>query len=186
MHYVFLLTIKAWIKCLRALIKWICSLLIFIVYFFPRESEAMKHTSWSYEVVRCVKYSSKGSFTLRLFSARLTTVTGKSQSPIGRQRQSTNNQSESSNHSHESRTRKSQCKHTVRPSNYFAALLRTSTRVISFFICDRYLHKYRCKNELIYLCISLVYFILHTSICVQAYSECDKIINIRASMYRMW
>ena len=49
-----------------------------------------------------------------LFSARLMTVTGKFQSPIGRLTQSTNRQSEFSSHSHELRTKKAQCKRALR------------------------------------------------------------------------
>ena len=53
-------------------------------------------------------------FTLRHFSARLMTVTGKLELPIDRLSQSTNMQSETLGHSHESRTKKSSCKRTFR------------------------------------------------------------------------
>ena len=50
--------------------------------------------------------------TLKLFSARHMTVTGKFQLPHGRLSQSTNRQSEFSRHSRESRTKTSQFKRT--------------------------------------------------------------------------
>ena len=52
----------------------------------------------------------KGPFILRLFSARLMTVTGKFRLPIRQQSNLTNRRSEFPSHSHESLTEKAQCK----------------------------------------------------------------------------
>ena len=87
-------------------------------------TESSTYQSWMPVWIRCTKCyilcspassTSTATFTLRLFSARLMTVTGKFQLPIGRISQSNNRQSEFSSHIHESRTKKSQpsCSNTL-------------------------------------------------------------------------
>ena len=75
-------------------------------------------------------------FTLSIFSARLMTVTGKIRLPIGRLSSATNRLSEFSSHSHESRTKKSQYKHTFRIISILEKKNSSEKNPIFFFACS--------------------------------------------------
>ena len=74
----------------------------------------------------------KGTFTFRLFSARL--ITGKFLLSIGRLFQSTNRQSEFSRHSHESRTKKTECERALLSTgeNYFSLYIKVFFHTMKF------------------------------------------------------